>query len=110
MMRSANPALNAATFKGFDRAALGVGDEVMTIQGTVNKTGFLLILTVLAASWVWDQFFASGGNPAAVMPWVMGGAIGGFVVGMGLAKPMAPPLRRRIEVVVKRPRSDAEGW
>ncbi len=82
MMRSANPVLNAATFKGFDRAALGVGDDVMTIQGTVNKTGFLLILTVLAASWVWDQFFASGGNPAAVMPWVMGGAIGGFIFGL----------------------------
>jgi len=27
--------------------------ETMTIQGTVNKTGLLLFLVVIAAAWTW---------------------------------------------------------
>ena len=44
----------------------------------MNKTGFLLILVILTASWVWDMYFTSA-NPAAVMRWMIGGAIGGLV-------------------------------
>ena len=75
-MRTSNPTLHAGTFVGFDRA--GVGADRMTLQGTVNKSGILLILVVLAASWVWDMYFTSA-NPGAVMPWMIGGAIGGLV-------------------------------
>ena len=55
--------------------------ETMTIQGTVNKTGLLLILLLLAAAHTWNMFFTSG-NPAGVMPWMWGGMIGGFVVAL----------------------------
>jgi uncharacterized YccA/Bax inhibitor family protein len=77
-MRTANPALNAKTFTG-----LGVRDEsrMMTIQGTVHKTGFLLLLVLIGAWWTWKMFFAAQ-NPAVVYPWIMGGAIGGLVVAM----------------------------
>ena len=75
-MRTSNPTLHAGTFVGFDRAV--VGADRMTLQGTVNKSGILLILVVLAASWVWDMYFTSA-NPGAVMPWMIGGAIGGLV-------------------------------
>ena len=75
-MRTSNPTLHAGTFVGLDRA--GAGADRMTLQGTVNKTGILLILVVLAASWVWDMYFTSA-NPGAVMPWMIGGAIGGLV-------------------------------
>ena len=40
-MRTANPVLNARTFRGV-RGTVAQG--VMSIQGTVNKTGLLLIL------------------------------------------------------------------
>jgi uncharacterized YccA/Bax inhibitor family protein len=53
----------------------------MTIQGTVNKTGIMLALLLLTAGWSWNLFFTSG-DPAAVMPWVWGGLIGGFIVAM----------------------------
>lgn len=78
MMRTANPALNAKTFTG-----LRVADESgsMTIQGTVNKTGFLLLLVLIGAWWTWRMFFEAQ-NPAVVYPWIMGGAIGGLVVAM----------------------------
>jgi uncharacterized YccA/Bax inhibitor family protein len=79
IMRTANPALNDKTFTGFGYAE--AREILMTIQGTVNKTGVLLALTLIGAAWVWKMFFESG-NPAAVAPWMMGGAIGGFVVAM----------------------------
>lgn len=53
----------------------------MTIQGTVNKTGLLLVLTLVPAAWVWNQSFTAE-DPAAVLPWIMAGAIGGFVLAL----------------------------
>ena len=44
--RSGNPALSATTFKN-EGVAVG---QVMTLQGTVNKTGVLLALLILSAS------------------------------------------------------------
>ena len=79
MMRTANPALNSKTF-----TELGYSvdrNNVMTIQGTVNKTGILLILVLISSSWVWNMFFDSG-NPASAIPWTIIGAIGGFVVAL----------------------------
>ena len=53
----------------------------MTLQGTVNKTGILLGILVLTAVYTWNLFFQTG-NPAAVMPIAIGGAIGGFVLAL----------------------------
>lgn len=78
-MRTANPALNTKTFTDVPRIA--DPSRVMTIQGTVNKTLFMLILLLIPAVWVWKQFFASG-NPQAIMPWLYGGVIGGFIVAL----------------------------
>jgi uncharacterized YccA/Bax inhibitor family protein len=78
-MRTANPALNAETFKSL---AYGADREnVMTIQGTVNKTGILLVLTLIAAVWTWNKFFVSG-TPQSVAPWTMIGAFGGLIVAL----------------------------
>ena len=41
-MRTGNPALTARTFASSGRAV--TGEEAMTVQGTVNKTGLLLLL------------------------------------------------------------------
>jgi uncharacterized YccA/Bax inhibitor family protein len=77
MMRTANPVLSDTAFRGVGRAA-AFGDA-MTVQGTVNKTGILLLLTVLAAAWTWRLYFTAAG-PLSI--WIMGGAIGGFIVAM----------------------------
>lgn len=79
-MRTANPALNDATFSAYRGTSLIRGDS-MTVQGTVNKTTFLLVLVVLGATWTWRLFF-TGTNAAAVMPWMVGGAIGGLVLAL----------------------------
>lgn len=48
-MRTANPALNDKVFRGLP-STLG---ETMTLQGTVNKTGILLLCAVATAAWTW---------------------------------------------------------
>lgn len=50
-MRSGNPALTADTFRGLPR----VGGETMSLQGTVAKTFFLLLLVVAGAGVTWGQ-------------------------------------------------------
>lgn len=76
--RSGNPALGAGAF---DRVERITGAEPMTLNGTVNKTGLLLILVLLTSSWTWSLFFSTG-NPAVVMPYLWGGLIGGLVVAL----------------------------
>ena len=79
MMRTANPALNEQTFRDLPYTADTA--QVMTIQGAVNKTGWLLAILLSAAAWTWNKFFETG-NPATVSPFILLGALGGFVVGL----------------------------
>src|SRR5882672_6420969 len=85
-MRSGNPALNSKTFTGaYDR----LSGEPMTVQGTVNKTGALVICVLITAAWMWNQVMS---NNEAALPWVTVGAIGGFIVAMVTVfkKPWSP--------------------
>jgi uncharacterized YccA/Bax inhibitor family protein len=80
-MRTANPALSDTTFEAI-KAYAGT-DEAMTIQGTVNKSLLLLALVMLTSGWIWNVYFRSATpDLAAVMPWMWGGAIGGFILAM----------------------------
>ena len=74
-MRTSNPTLNENTFTG----GVAVGEQRMTIQGTVNKTAALLVVAMFAALFTWQKFEA---NPAGAMSWAIGGAIVGFIVGL----------------------------
>ncbi len=75
MMRSSNPALSDKVFRGFSSADTAEG--TMTIQGTVNRTAFLLVLVAVSAVCTWQRFVTSG--PAGAMPWMLGGVIGGLL-------------------------------
>lgn len=78
-MRSSNPALPANTFSSFGYSR----DEsnTMTVNGTVLKTGLLMLLSLLTAGFTWKLFYQSGGNAAVVSPWMMGGIFGGLIAG-----------------------------
>jgi uncharacterized YccA/Bax inhibitor family protein len=82
LIKTSNPALSENTFSNaaaqFGELA-GIGP--MTLSGTVNKTGILLLCVVATASFTWHQFLAAR-NPADVMPEMLVGVFGGFVVGM----------------------------
>lgn len=77
-MRTANPTLNEKVFAGLAPAQVRGRADAMTIQGTVNKTGILLVLTLLTSGWTWNMY-TSTQDPAAVTPWLLGGLIGGLV-------------------------------
>lgn len=76
-MRTANPALNEKVFQ-LDRAASG---DAMTINGTVTKTGYLLLLLSATAIFSWNKAYAAI-DPGALYPWLIGSAILGFIVAM----------------------------
>jgi Predicted membrane protein len=73
-MRSGNPALKESTFLDLGSGTVVSRDAgAMTLNGTVNKTGFLLLLAVLTAAFAWNNTFTAAGElaPAAmVYMWV----------------------------------------
>ena len=75
MFRSGNPALNSQVFKNLKRTSNGplVREDVMTIQGTVDKTGISIALLMFAG------YFAYVPNGLLYM------IIGGVVVIFSLA-------------------------
>jgi uncharacterized YccA/Bax inhibitor family protein len=73
LFKTSNPALNENTFKG----EAAVAGEPMTLQGTVNKTGVLLLCVVATAAWTWG--IAHSQAPQAALPWMIGGLVGGLV-------------------------------
>ena len=101
-MRSGNPALKESTFLDLASGSVVSRDgEAMTLNGTVNKTGFLLLLTVLTAAFAWSQVeFGTDGRPQpgfGIYMW--GGLIGGFVqhtcISDGHTQPVLTPTTGR---------------
>ena len=81
-MRSGNPALKDSTFLDLGSGAVVRGsDNVMTLNGTVNKTGFLLLLSVMTAAFAWTQVSTADGIVGAG-PYMWGGLIGGLVIAL----------------------------
>jgi uncharacterized YccA/Bax inhibitor family protein len=76
-MRTANPALNGDTFGRAGHAGAAASGR-MTINGTVNKTGVLLVILLIPATWIWGQVYGAWQSPAAGAL-MMGGLIGGLV-------------------------------
>lgn len=84
MMRSGNPALKESTFLDLGSGAVVRGDgQAMTLNGTVNKTGFLLLLTVLTAAFAWSQIeIDPRGQVSGAGLYLWGGLIGGLVMSL----------------------------
>lgn len=79
MARTANPALNANTFKNLPQ--IGSADPVMTIGGTVNKSFLLLALLLITAAFTWTTFVGTG-DPTSITGWMLFGIIGGLVMAL----------------------------
>ena len=76
-MRTGNPALLGR----FKDNQISLIDE-MTIGGTVNKTIILLILVLITSAWTWHLFYSTGKNIETVIPYILIGIIGGFVIAL----------------------------
>ena len=82
MIRSGNPALKESTFLDSGTGVVVTRDGgAMSLAGTVNKTGLLLLLAVITATYAWSQTLDASGNlSATALYYLWGGAIGGLVL------------------------------
>lgn len=74
-LRSNNPILKDTAFTG----EISSG-ATMTIEGTVNRAGILLLCVVVGAAWTWG--LSHSPEPEAALPWTYGGMFGGLVLAL----------------------------
>ena len=73
LMKTSNPALGQKTFSDFQGSQYG-GSLIdaasrMTLSGTINKTGILLLCAVATAAWTWNSFMQTRDpEPSRVRP------------------------------------------
>jgi uncharacterized YccA/Bax inhibitor family protein len=82
LMKTSNPALGQNTFRNLADTQYGGAIDAtnrMTLNGTVNKTGILLILAIITAGWTW-HLFSESRDISDVGPLMMLGVFGGFIV------------------------------
>ena len=78
--KSGNPTLSEKRFKDTVLEDVVTHENAMTVRGTLQKFGFLFLMTMGTAFYSWKEY-ADGGN---VMPLILVGAIGGLVVAIVL--------------------------
>jgi uncharacterized YccA/Bax inhibitor family protein len=84
LMKTSNPVLGDNTFRGLSDSQYGGSIDVtarMTLSGTVNKTGILLVCAFATAAWTWYRFLVAR-DIAEVAPLLLVGAFGGFICAM----------------------------
>jgi uncharacterized YccA/Bax inhibitor family protein len=104
LMKTSNPVLTNKTFQNLPGSGYGGAIDVtsrMTLNGTVHKTGILLVCAVATAAWTWHLFLQSR-NMADVAPYLLVGMFGGFIAAMVTAfkkewAPITAPLYSLLE-------------
>jgi uncharacterized YccA/Bax inhibitor family protein len=85
LTKSSNPVFGKNIF---NQSAVGAQDGVMTVNGTINKTGLMFLIVIFAAAFTWRKFFGAidPANPMVmpdgIMLWTMVGAIGGLITAL----------------------------
>ena len=86
LFKTSNPALREDTFTKLSNSQYGSGSGIITdaadrmsLSGTVNKTGLLLICCLASALWTWHLFLPER-SIEAVTPWMFLGLIAGFIL------------------------------
>jgi uncharacterized YccA/Bax inhibitor family protein len=107
LMKTSNPALGENTFRNLSSARFGgMVDEAaqMTLNGTVNKTGILLVCTIATAGWTWHTFLQTR-DLTAVAPLMLLGVIGGLIFSLATIfkkewSPVTAPIYALLEGLV----------
>ena len=87
-MRTSNPALKDEYFQR-DPAATAAG--AMTLNGTTTKSFVLVLLAIFSAAFTWREYMS--GNTGILMPAILVGGIGGFIIAMvTIFKPRFAPV------------------
>lgn len=94
-IKTSNPALSTKAFAGFGRVRdvsnAKIGHHIklsritnaMTLQGTINKTGILMICVLVSFGWIWNKLNSLWGpDPNLLGIWFYAVLILGFIVGL----------------------------
>jgi uncharacterized YccA/Bax inhibitor family protein len=81
LFKSGNPALSEKRFRDTILDDVVTNENAMTVKGTLNKFGFLFLMTMGTAWYSWREA-SEGGN---AWPLVLTGVIGGLVVALVIA-------------------------
>jgi uncharacterized YccA/Bax inhibitor family protein len=97
-MRSSNPVM---TGKIYDKVAgTGTGTTTMSINGTINKIGLMLLLVIGAAAYTWNM--VTGVNPGNASTLAIVGAIGGFIMALvTVFSPKSSPVTAPIYAILE---------
>lgn len=85
----------------YNRAgAVASGSGVMTINGTLNKVGIMLLLVVAAAGYTWNIVIGQDPGRAGILSVV--GAIGGFIMALvTVFRPQSSPVTAPIYAILE---------
>jgi uncharacterized YccA/Bax inhibitor family protein len=83
LFKTSNPAFGDKTFRDLANSQYGglADTSRMTLSGTVNKTGILLLCAIATASYTWHLFLQSH-DVSDVSGLMIGGLLGGFICAM----------------------------
>jgi len=80
LFKSSNPALQEKSFNGTILEGIST-EEAMSISGTMNKLGIMMVLMIGSTLLAWDQFY-KGSDPMTLM---LIGVFGGLIVAIVFA-------------------------
>lgn len=76
LFKSGNPTLSEKRFKDTILDNVVTNENAMTVKGTLQKFGFLFLMTMATAFYAWKEYQGNGN----VTPYILTGAIGGLVI------------------------------
>jgi len=77
-MKSSNPVMTGKVYEKV--AGITADGSGMTINGTINKIGLMLLLVIGAAAYTWNMVM--GANPGNANTLMIIGAVGGFIMAL----------------------------
>jgi len=78
-MKSSNPAFRDSIYRS-ENMHVAYG-EAMTVQGTIHRTGILLLCAMATAFWTWSQYLSTR-DPSTVAVPMMIGVFGGLIMAL----------------------------
>lgn len=90
IFKSSNPVLSEKTFQGTVFEGIRDESQMMTMRGTINKFGFVLLLMMASSVFSWNYFYA-GKDPLPLMIASVFGGLG-VVILMAFKKDWSPYL------------------
>lgn len=97
-IRSSNPVMAGRIFE--KEASGSVTSNIMTINGTINKTGLMILLVIAAASYTWSMVM--GENISGATTFAVVGGIGGFITALvTVFRPKSSPISAPVYAILE---------